>query len=63
VTALALLGAIVAGLWWFGGQQARAPRLLGSLGEGAVVDEGRLYVPSGGIGRFARPRTGPPPRL
>jgi hypothetical protein len=63
VTALVLLGAIGLGLWWFGGQQARAPRLLGSLGEGIAVDEGALYVPSGGIGRFARPRTRPPPRL
>jgi hypothetical protein len=63
VTALALLGVIGLGLWWFGGQQTRAPRLLGSLGEGIAVDEGALYVPSGGIGRFARPRVRPPPRL
>jgi hypothetical protein len=61
--ALGLLGALALGLWWFGGQQARAPRLLGSLGEGASVDEPGLYVPSGGIGRFARPRTRPPARL
>jgi hypothetical protein len=63
VTALVLLGAIGLGLWWFGGQQARAPRLLGSLGQGIAVEDARLYVPTGGIGRFARPRTRPPPRL
>jgi hypothetical protein len=63
VTALVLLGVIGLGLWWFGGQQTRAPRLLGSLGEGVAVDDVGLYVASGGIGRFSRPRTRPPPRL
>jgi hypothetical protein len=63
VTALILLGVIAVGLWWFGGQQTRAPRLLGSLGEGVAVDEGALYVSTGGIGRFSRPRTRPPTRL
>src|SRR5207302_2253093 len=52
--ALGLLAAIGLGLWWFGGQQARSPRLLGSLGEGAPAPDAGLYVPSGGIGRFAR---------
>jgi hypothetical protein len=65
--ALGLLGLLAAGLWWFGGQQARSPRLLGSLGASDVGDSAdagaNLYLPSGGIGRFARPRTGPPPRL
>ena len=65
--ALGLLGLLAAGLWWFGGQQARSPRLLGSLaeakGEGSGDAGPALYLPSGGIGRFARPRTEPPPRL
>jgi hypothetical protein len=66
--ALGMLGLIAAAVWWFGGKQARSPRLLGSLGEskaGDLAAEGGspLYVPLGGIGRFARPRTGPPPRL
>jgi hypothetical protein len=61
--ALGLLGAIVLSVWWFGGDQARAPRLLGSLGEGVRVEDPGVYVRSGGIGRFARPRTRPPKRL
>jgi hypothetical protein len=61
--ALALLGGIVLALWWFGGQPARAPRLLGSLGPSVDVDDPNLYVRSGGIGRFARPRSKPPARL
>jgi hypothetical protein len=61
--ALGMLGAIALSLWWFGGEQARAPRLLGSLGEGVHVDDPGLYVRTGGIGRFARPRTRPPKRL
>lgn len=61
--ALAMLGALVLALWWFGGEQARAPRLLGSLGDGVDVEDPNLYVRSGGIGRFARPRTKPPARL
>ena len=67
--ALVMLGGLVLALWWFGGEQARAPRLLGSLGDhtrtdsGAPVEETHLYVRTGGIGRFARPRTKPPARL
>ena len=61
--ALGMLGVIVLALWWFGGEQARAPRLLGSLGEGVNVEDPGVYVRSGGIGRFARPRTRPPARL
>jgi hypothetical protein len=61
--ALAMLGGIVLALWWFGGQQARAPHLLGSLGDGVPFEDPNLYVRSGGIGRFARPRTKPPARL
>ena len=58
-----MLGVIVLALWWFGGEQPRAPRLLGSLGEGVNVEDPGLYVRAGGIGRFARPRTRPPARL
>jgi len=62
--ALAMLGVIALSLWWFGGQQTRAPRLLGSLGDGVDVDNvPNLFVRSGGIGRFARPRSKPPARL
>jgi hypothetical protein len=61
--ALGMLGVIVLALWWFGGEQARAPRLLGSLGDGVDIDNPNLYVHTGGIGRFARPRTKPPARL
>ncbi len=61
--AVFLLLAIAAGLWWVGGQQVRAPRLLGSLGAGTP----NVFVPDvrdRGIGRFARVRaTERPPRL
>jgi hypothetical protein len=49
------------GLWWVGGMPLRGPRLLGSLGHGRATDE--PPVSNGGIGRFARLRTGRPPRL
>jgi hypothetical protein len=63
VLAMTLLMAIGAALWWFGGQQQRLPRLLGSLGGGTAV-EVTAAAPLGGIGRFARPRgTGRAPRL
>ena len=49
---------------FFGGGPERAPRLLGSLasrrGATAPLEVGAQL---GGIGRFARPRTGPPRRL
>jgi len=51
-------------LWWFGGQPVRKPRLLGSLGPSEGSDEQEpVVVDSGGIGRFARPRSQRPPRL
>jgi hypothetical protein len=64
--AVSLLLAMGGALWWFGGQQLRAPRLLGSLGAAAFpADDGeRERRGNGGIGRFARPRGGlRPPRL
>lgn len=61
--AVLLLLAIAGGLWWVGGQQVRAPRLLGSLGAGTP----NVFIPDvrdRGIGRFARVRaTERPPRL
>jgi hypothetical protein len=55
IMAVSLLMALATGWWWFGGQQARGPQLLGSL-----ASEGRRPArsaePTGGIGRFARPR-------
>jgi len=53
--AFMLLLALAAALFWFGGRTTRAPRLLGSLGGGAVpIDPGAMA----GVGRFARPRGG-----
>lgn len=63
IIAVAVLLALGAGLWSFGGQPVRHPRLLGALGGAtpALVDQptsaGR------GIGRFRRERTGRPTRL
>jgi len=59
---LVLLVLLGLSLWWFGGQPVRRPRLLGSLGADAEPEEPTV-VGSGGIGRFARPRTERPPRL
>ena len=59
--AVGLLLAMGAALWWVGGAPVRPPRLLGSLGAAVPVDD--TPVAKGGIGRFARPRTGTPPRL
>lgn len=62
IMALALLMLLAAGLWYVGGQPARPPRLLGSLGAGVPVQA--EAVRTGGIGRFARVRpAGRPPRL
>lgn len=65
VMALVLLCGLGAALWWFGGQAERPPRLLGSLGGGgdAGTTGAEAAAPIGGIGRFARPRTGPPKPL
>ncbi|MFZ6005207.1 MAG: hypothetical protein ACOYXM_14875 [Actinomycetota bacterium] len=61
-----VLGA--AGSWWFGQQAPPLPRKLGrfaSAAGSAAVHESTLQpAPEvGGLGRFARTRTGPPPRL
>lgn len=67
IAAVAVLLLLAAALWWFGGQEARPPRLLGSLGakQAALVPVGAAprSAPARGIGRFARPRLGPAPRL
>jgi hypothetical protein len=60
--AVAILLAIGVGLWWLGGRPIRPPRLLGSLGS-AAAPEPSGEIMTGGIGRFARPRTSRPPRL
>lgn len=60
--AVAILLALVVGLWWIGGQPLRPPRLLGSLGTGQTVETAALST--GGIGRFAKVRSAlRPPRL
>lgn len=52
-------------LLWFGSEPARAPKLLGSVGahRAARAEEEAEDQPVRGIGRFARPRSGPPSRL
>lgn len=61
--AVLVLFAIGGALWWVGGQQTRAPRLLGSLGGGQALQLAGA-VQQGGLGRFSRPRgTAHPPRL
>ncbi|HZQ27470.1 MAG TPA: hypothetical protein VFA94_07210 [Acidimicrobiales bacterium] len=62
IMAVALLGALALAWWWVAGQEARGPKLLGSMAGG----ERRWNPPgvrTGGIGRFARPREGRPKRL
>lgn len=50
------------GLFWFlVSQPMRAPRALGPLAGGGA--EGASVVMTRGVGRFRRPRAGPPPRL
>ena len=61
IMAVALLLGLGGALFWVGGAPVRPPRLLGSLGAGQVIDD--TPVAKGGIGRFARPRSGIPPRL
>lgn len=61
IMAVALLALLAAGLWWIGGQQVRAPRLLGSLGAGQPVVPAS-EVNARGIGRFSRPRPSEKPR-
>ena len=70
LVAVGILLAMGAALWWLGGQPTRAPRLLGSLGAGAMASGGPVAtsdsIAAKGIGRFARPRgaaAGKPPRL
>ena len=60
IMAVLLLLAMGGALWWVGGQPTRAPRLLGSLGAGAVTIDPAVAGASTpkGIGRFARPRLG-----
>lgn len=52
-------------LFWYGSGPVRAPKLLGAVGahrpEPETVEP--ELRPVGGIGRFARPRSGPPSRL
>ena len=62
IAVMVLLG-LGAGLWLFGGQPIRQPRLLGALADDtpALVD---VPTDSGrGIGRFRRDRSSPPGRL
>jgi hypothetical protein len=60
VMAAVVLIALGAALYLISRTPARAPRLIGAF---ASVSAPAPPVRVGGIGRFARPRTGPPPRL
>lgn len=63
VSVLVLL-AMGAGLWSFGGQPVRHPRLLGALAGAAPAVIDRPVAEGGrGIGRFRRERSGTPNRL
>jgi hypothetical protein len=62
IMAMALLFALALGWWWVGGQESRGPKLLGSMAGGQRVST-QPGLPTGGIGRFARPRDGRPRRL
>ena len=63
VMAVAVLFALIVGLWWIGSEPVRAPRLLGSVGSGASVTLTPEGASRGGVGRFSRARSGRPPRL
>lgn len=71
IFAFSVLVALVVALWWVGGQPVNAPRLLGMLGSrrgsadspGDAASPAPPAIPVGGVGRFARPRPGRPPRL
>lgn len=62
IVAVSVLLAMAAGLWYFGGEPTRSPRLLGALAGDApvLVDQGSQ---GRGIGRFRRARAGLPNRL
>lgn len=61
VSVLLLLGVVMFGL---AGYQGRSPRLLLPVGAAKAVAPAAAVQPNvGGIGRFAKPRTGPPRRL
>jgi hypothetical protein len=60
IVAVTALFAMLGGWLWLGGRPARLPRLLGSIGGGATISR---PASNSGIGRFARPRTGRPPKL
>jgi hypothetical protein len=57
--AVGLLGLLALAWWWVGGQVSRGPQLLGSLASDDRRPR-RATEPTGGIGRFARPRDGRP---
>jgi hypothetical protein len=63
IMAVSMLLAMAGALWWLGGNPGRGPRLIGAVA-GRTPGEGSAPSPLlRGIGRFARPRGGPAPRL
>lgn len=64
IIAVAVLLAMGAGLWLFGGQEVRHPRLLGALaGDAPAIVDLSAFGAGRGIGRFRRERAAPPNRL
>lgn len=59
LAAMAGLGLLLIGAWWFGGQVVRPPRLLGSVAgraQALEMESEPADAPVRGIGRFSRPR-------
>lgn len=63
VMAAAVLVALAGALYLLGRQPGRVPRLIGAFAGAGAGGRPSPAVQVRGIGRFARPRTGPPPRV
>jgi hypothetical protein len=63
--AMGLLAALAVAMWWVGGLDARGPKTVGAGAGGAAgdSDDGDPDSRMGGIGRFAKRRSGRPRKL
>lgn len=61
--AIALLGALAVAWWWIGGAEARRPQRVSAAPAGSDAPEPVAGEQVGGIGRFAKPRSGRPRKL